>query len=153
MFENLLKLIGNPTAYKTPLPEADAKHAIGALLVRAAKADKAYLFEEVEQIDKILAERNGLNIVEAAKMRAACEKLEEAMPNTGQLMAILQDAISAAEKEATVRVLWSVVFADGVEHEEEDELMHEVENMLGLSPGLAKRLHDEAVAKSKSFKG
>lgn len=153
MFENLLKFIGNPAAYETPLPEADATHAIGALLVRAAKADKAYLFEEVEQIDKVLAERNGLNIVEAAKMRASCEKLEEAMPDTAELMAGLKEAIGAAEKEATVRALWSVVLADGVEHKEEDELMHEVESLLGLTPGIAKRLHDEAVAKSKSFKG
>jgi len=153
MFENLLKFFGSPNSYETPLPEADAKHAIGALLVRAAKADKAYLFEEVEQIDRVLAERNGLNIVEAAKMRAACEKLEESMPDTSQLVDLLHNAISAAEKEATVRALWTVVFADGVEHEEEDELMHEVERVLGLTPGVAKRLHDEAVARSKSFDG
>lgn len=152
MFENLLTFFGNPGSYKTPLPEADAKHAIGALLVRAAKADQAYLFEEVEQIDKVLAERNGLNIVEAAKMRAACEKLEETMPNTAQLMGVIKDAISAAEKEATVRALWSVILADGVEHEDEDELMHEIERLLGLTPGIAKRLHDDAVAQAKSFK-
>jgi len=151
MFENLLKFLGSPNTYETPLPEGDAKHAIGALLVRAAKADKAYLFEEVEQIDRVLAERNGLNIVEAAKMRAACEKLEESMPNTGQLVDLLHSAISAAEKEATVRALWTIVFADGVEHEEEDELMHEVERVLGLSPGIAKRLHEEAVAASKKI--
>ena len=153
MFESLLSFFKNPSAYETQLPEADAKHAIGALLVRAAKADHAYLFEEVEQIDKVLAERNGINSVEAAKMRAACEKLEEAMPNTGQLMGILKDAISAAEKEATVRALWSVILADGIEHREEDELMHHVESLLGLSPGMAKRLHDEAVARSKTFNG
>jgi uncharacterized tellurite resistance protein B-like protein len=153
MFDALFNLFKQTESYETPLPEADARHAVGALLVRAAKADRAYLFEEVEQIDRVLAERNNLTVVEAAKMRASCEKLEEAMPNTAQLAEILRNAISAAEKEATVRALWTVVLADGVEHEDEDELMHQVENILGLSPGLAKRLHDEAVARSKSFQG
>ncbi len=153
MFDALLNLFKQTDTYETPLPEADARHAVGALMVRAAKADKAYLFEEVEQIDRVLAERNDLNAVDAAKMRAACEKLEEAMPNTAQLAEIVRNAISAAEKEATVRALWTVVLVDGVEHEDEDELMHQVENILGLSPGLAKRLHDEAVAHSRTFRG
>lgn len=144
MIERLLSFFQNPTAHETPLPEADARHALGALMVRAAKADQLYLFEEVQQIDKVLAERNGLNPVEAAKMRAACEKLEAQMPATEVLADILKSAVTDEEKEATVAALWKVVFADGVEHENEDELLHQIEAVLGVSPAVAKRLHDEA---------
>ena len=84
MLERLLAFFQNPS-YETPLPESDARHALGALMVRAAKADETYLFEEVQQIDKVLAERNNLNPVEAAQMRAACEKLEAEMPATEDL--------------------------------------------------------------------
>ena len=38
MLERLTAFFGNPAGYHTPLPEADASHAMGALLVRAAKA-------------------------------------------------------------------------------------------------------------------
>lgn len=146
MIERLIAFFQNPTAYETPLPPTDARHALGALMVRAAKADEIYLFEEVQQIDKVLADRNDLNPVEAAQMRAACEKLEAEMPETAELATILKSAISDEEKEATVAALWKVVFADGIEHENEDELLHQIEAVLGVSPAVAKRLHDEAAA-------
>lgn len=146
MFERILSMF-QPQAAVTKLPEADAQHAMGALLVRAAKIDKAYLFEEIEQIDAVLAHRYGLNPVQAAKLRAECEKLEEAMPDTAALSTILHDAISMEEREATVGALWAVVFADGVEAESEDMLLHQVEEILGVSPEISKRLHDEAMSK------
>lgn len=147
MFERILALFAKPEDYSTPLPSADARNALGALMVRAAKADKAYLFEEVEQIDQVLAKLYDLNPVSAAKMRAGCEKLEEEMPQTEDLAGILHDAISIEDREAAVAALWSVVFADGVEHEEEDQLLHAVEAALGVSPETSKRLHDAEMAK------
>ena len=43
MFERLLHPFQSEPR-ETPLPEADAEHAFGALMVRVAKADHAYLF-------------------------------------------------------------------------------------------------------------
>lgn len=152
MFESILSIFSG-SASETKLPAADARTALGALMVRAAKADKAYLFEEVEQIDMVLGNLYDLNPVQAAKMRAQCELLEEAMPETEDLAGILHDAIDVADREAAVRALWTVVFADGVEHEEEDELLHAVESALGVSPAEAKRLHDEEMAKRPVKRG
>ncbi|SPH19967.1 hypothetical protein ASD8599_00707 [Ascidiaceihabitans donghaensis] len=143
MFERLLAFIQNPTKYETPLPPADAAHVVGALMVQAAKADRAYLFEEVEVIDRVLARRHNLNPVEAAKMRAQCEKLEEHMQDTDALAGILKEAVGTEEAEAALRALWAVVFADGLEQEEEDNVLHHVEAVLGVSPARAKELHDE----------
>ena len=148
MFDRILSMF-HKEASVTKLPEADAQHAMGALLVRAAKIDKAYLFEEIEQIDDVLAHRFDLNPVQAAKLRAECEKLEESMPDTAALSTILHDAISLEEREATVAALWAVVFADGVEAESEDLLLHQVEEILGVSPEVSKRLHDEAMEQGK----
>jgi len=144
MFDRILSLF-HPQAPVTKLPEADAQHALGALLVRAAKADKAYLFEEIEHIDDLLAHRYGLNPVEAAKLRAESEKLEEAMPDTTALATVLHDAISYEEREATVAALWEVVFADGHEVPAEDALLHQLEALLGVSPEKSKELHDAAM--------
>lgn len=144
MFERILSLF-HPETHVTPLPEADAKHALGALLVRAAKIDQVYVFEEIEHIDALLAHRYDLNPVEAAKLRAECEVLEAAMPDTEALAQVLHDAIDREDREATVLSLWEVVFADGVEVEAEDNLLHHIEALLGVSPERSKELHDLAM--------
>jgi uncharacterized tellurite resistance protein B-like protein len=144
MFDSILALFkGAPP--ETELPAADAKHALGALLVRAAKADDAYLFEEIEKIDAILGARYNLNPVAAAKLRAECEVLEQAMPAVEDLAGILHDAIPASERVAIVAALWQIVFADGVEVVPEDRLLLEVEHALGVSPEVSKKLHDAAM--------
>lgn len=147
MFSRILALFHLDNDFSTPLPEADARNALGALMVRAAKADHAYLFEEVEKIDAVLSKLYGLNPVQAAKMRAGCEKLEEEMPATEDLAEILHNAISVEAREAAVAALWSVVFADGEERPEEDLLLHAIEKSLGVSPEVSKRLHDAEMAK------
>ena len=144
MLERLTAFFGNPAGYKTPLPDADAPHAMGALLVRAAKADASYLFEEIAIIDKILAKRHNLNPVEAAKMRAECEVLEKEIPRTSDIAAILEHAISTAEKEATLIALWQVALADGTIHAEEDTLLHRIEEVLCVPPGRAKELQTQS---------
>ncbi|MBU2360113.1 tellurite resistance TerB family protein [Loktanella sp. M215] len=143
MFERLLSLF-QAERKVTELPEADARHALGALLVRAAKVDRAYLFEEVEEIDNLLAHMYGLNKLQAAKMRAQCEKLEEAMPDTETLARVLHDAIPLAEREAAVKSLWTVVLADGSEQPEEGEFLHQIERTLGVSPKRAMHIHAAA---------
>ena len=51
------------------------------------------------------------------------------------------------DREAAVAALWSVVFADGQERPEEDQLLHAIEKALGVSPEVSKRLHDAEMAK------
>ncbi|WP_417274884.1 TerB family tellurite resistance protein [Celeribacter halophilus] len=143
MFRTLKALFKKAEPYETPLPEADAQHAMGALLVRAAKADHKILFEELQVIDSILARRFGLNPVEASKMRAACEKLEKEMPETQEMTSIVRNAISMEERERTLKALWQVVYADGVNHEQEDVLLHHIEKLLGISKDRAKALQSE----------
>lgn len=145
MFDQLRALFLNPTAHETPLPKADAQHALGALMVRAAKADNRYDVEEIAFVDRVLAQRHGLDPVAAAQMRAACEKLETEMPQTEDLTDVLNAAISVKEREATVRALWGVVFADGVEHRDEARMLHQIEALLGIPPKRAKALQQDAM--------
>ena len=150
MFERILQLFSPVHSYRTPLPPADAKHALGALLVRVAQAHKADLFQEVERIDRILAKRFNLNPLEAAKMRAGCERLSDEMPDTDALIAVLHDAIEVKDREETLFALWQVVFADGQLHETEDELVTLVQQTLGVAPDVCARLRAEALAAVKA---
>lgn len=139
MFERLFELF-KPEIYETPLPEADAEHAFGALMVRVAKADKALLFQELERIDFILAQRNGLTALDAAKFRASCEKLEEAMPSTTELSQILAKEVPEAEREKMFIALWEVILADGLRHRSEEEVVNKVATILGIGANRATML-------------
>ncbi|MEM8592387.1 MAG: TerB family tellurite resistance protein [Pseudomonadota bacterium] len=139
MFERLFELF-KPEVYETPLPEADAEHAFGALMVRVAKADHAYLYQELERIDFILAKRNGLSAVDAAKFRASCEKLEEAMPSTRELSEILAREVPEEGREAMFVALWEVLLADGLKHRSEEEVVDKVAGILGIGSNRATAL-------------
>jgi len=147
VFDRILSLF-HPKATLRKLPPADAQHALGALLVRMAKIDKAYLFEEIEHIDALLAHRYNLGPLDAAKLRAECEALELKMPETSKLTDVLQETISTEEREQIVLSLWEVVFADGVEVESEDDFLTQIEELLGVSPARSKELHDVAMSAS-----
>ncbi|MEM9855099.1 MAG: TerB family tellurite resistance protein [Pseudomonadota bacterium] len=139
MFERLFELF-KPEVYETPLPEADAEHAFGALMVRVAKADKAYLYQELERMDFIIAKRNGLSALEAAKFRASCEKLEEAMPSTRELSEILAREVPEEGREAMFVALWEVLMADGHKHRSEEEVIAKVASILGIGANRAATL-------------
>ena len=142
MLEKLLARLHLADPPETPMPPADAQHALGALLVRVAKADRTYLFYEIHEIDHLLADLYDLNPVEAAQLRAQCEKLEAAMPDTADLAHILEAGIAAPEKEAFVRALWAVACADGVRHESERQVVALASEALGMAPERAEALRD-----------
>ncbi|MDN5785960.1 TerB family tellurite resistance protein [Pseudorhodobacter sp.] len=150
MFDRILSFFSAGHGYRTPLPAADAQHVLGALLVRAAQADKAYLFQEVERIDRILARRFDLNPLEAAKMRAQCERLNDEMPDTEELLTKLHDAIDVSEREASLRALWQVVFADGQEHETEDAFLTLAQQTLGVDPETCARIREAVLQDLKT---
>ncbi|MGR3502920.1 tellurite resistance TerB family protein [Pseudaestuariivita sp.] len=116
-----------------PLPEPDARLALGALLVRVAKSDTTYRVAEIQQIDRILALRNALGPIEAAKLRATCEKIEAEAPETEEFAALIRETVPYPERVGAVQALWQVVLADGVRHENEEALVSLIEGTLGVS--------------------
>ena len=116
-----------------PLPEPDEKLALGALMVRVAKSDHTYKFSEISQIDRLLARLNGLKPIEAAKMRATCEKLDKAAPATEEFAHLIRETVSFEARIDALEALWEVVLADGKRREEELLVVGEVREALGLS--------------------
>ena len=116
-----------------PLPEPDANLALGALMVRVAKSDRHYRVEEISRIDRILARMNTLNPVEAAKMRATCERLEAQAPGTDRFGHLIRETVSFEARLEALEALWEVVEADGVEDGDETRVVDETREALGLS--------------------
>ncbi|WP_166416544.1 tellurite resistance TerB family protein [Cochlodiniinecator piscidefendens] len=132
MFERIFSAIGSKA--NTQLCADDSCLALGGLLVRIAKSDQHYAFEEIGQIDGILAERYQLNAVQAAKMRAECEQFEAQAPTSDDFALALKDSVAYSERSAIVEALWKVVMADGVEQTEEHSLFVKTANILGVDP-------------------
>ncbi|WP_342078770.1 TerB family tellurite resistance protein [Yoonia sp. SS1-5] len=131
MFGDLLKRL---TAHEpVTLPDADARLALGALLVRIARTDGDYAKVEIERIDRALMLRYDLTSSEAASLRAECEALEDEAPDTVRFTRAIKDAVEHADRLALVEAMWSIVMADGKRDDEEDSLMRMVVSLLGVT--------------------
>ena len=116
-----------------PLPGSDADLALAALLVRVAKTDNFYAFQEVERIDRILMARHGIGAFEAAAMRAEAEKLEAEAPDTVRFTRALKEAVPLEERQALAVALWEVALSDGTRDAREDNEMRVLVGLLGLT--------------------
>ncbi len=116
-----------------PLPEPDEKLALGALMVRVAKSDDHYQFEEISRIDRLLTRLFGLNPIEAAKTRAICEKLEHQAPETAKFAHVIRETTSFAARVDALEAMWEVLLADGEAHDEEQAVIEAARVAMGLS--------------------
>lgn len=131
MFADLFKRLTAPAPEQ--LSDADARVALGALLVRIARADGDYETAEIEQIDAVLQSRYGLDDGATQTLRAQCEIAEAEAPDTVRFTRAIKDAVAYEDREAVVESLWSVVLADGVRDQSEDALLRMVAPMLGVT--------------------
>ncbi|APX21582.1 MAG: hypothetical protein CML50_23630 [Rhodobacteraceae bacterium] len=132
MFERLKSFFHRAAPPPAPLPELDAAHALGALLVKVALVDDAYLFEEVEEIDHILAEAYGLKPLAAARMRAECERLAFETPGIEEMARRIREGVDYEHRRAAAEALWAVALSDGLSSTRETELVELIEQQLGL---------------------
>lgn len=131
MLSRILNALSSPAP--TPLPEPDANLALGTLMVRVAKSDHRYRFEEISRIDTLLARLHGIGPIDAAKMRATCEKLDHQAVSTADLAHLIRETLSLEARRDALVALWEVVLADGHRHPEEIAVVDVAQEALGLS--------------------
>jgi uncharacterized tellurite resistance protein B-like protein len=115
------------------LPDADARLALSALMVRFARSDNDYAEAERARITAIIAERYGLDAAEAEALRADAEALEAEAPDTVRFTRAIKDAVPYEARAAVIEALWQVALADGAREAHEDSLMRLVASLLGLT--------------------
>lgn len=130
-----------------PLPDADARLALTALLVRVARADNHYDAVEADQIDRVLKARYGLSPFETASLRREAEEAEREAADTVQFTRAIKDAVPLEDRIGVVEDLWQVVLADGARDAEEDSLLRLVSNLLGIND------RDSALARQRVSQG
>lgn len=116
-----------------PLPEPDERLALGALMVRVAKSDHLYELSEISRIDRLLSRLYGLGPIDAARMRATCEKLEHAAPGSEKFALLIRETVPFEARIEALEALWEVVLADGVTPDEELRVIDAAREAMGLS--------------------
>jgi uncharacterized tellurite resistance protein B-like protein len=140
MVMGLLRRLAQPGP--VALPAEEARLALAALLVRAARADGSYERAEAARIDRVLMGRFGLDAAAAAALRAEAEAVEAEAPDTVRFTRVLKDAVPLEDRIGLIEAMWAVVLADGTRDPGEDRLMRLVAPLLGISDrdsGLARQ--------------
>lgn len=132
MFSQLLStLLGQPA--RPEMTEPDARHALGALLVRVAKSDQNYHVAEMRRIEKLLRNLHDLSAADATRMRTLCEQLEQTAPHTEIFVELVRQGVDFDERLETLEALWQVVLADGQQSPEEQATLRRIQAALGLT--------------------
>ena len=121
MFADLIRRLTAPAPDQ--LPDTDARLALGALLVRLARADGDYAAVEIARIDATLAKRYGL--ADPAPLRAQCEVLESEAPDTVRFTRAIKAAVAYEDRRAVIAAMWEIVLADGARDANENALMRQ----------------------------
>ncbi len=140
MFADILRRLAAAEPQAPPSPE-DCRAALAALMVRVARSDNRYTDVERRQIDRLLAERYGLEASAARAVRLAAEDAEAEAPDTVRFTRIVKEAVPYDERNRVVEALWRVAAADGIDAEERG-FLRLVVNLLGVSDqdsGLARQ--------------
>lgn len=129
-FHRMLHAFDTPEP--APLPELDERLALGTLMVRAALTDHRYAVSEIARIDQLLSRLFDLGPIEAAKMRAVCERIDRGAPDHVDLAHLIQSTVSAEARLDACEALWEVALADGHLEDREAALIADVRDALGL---------------------
>lgn len=131
MINSLFKRLFAPAP--APLPAADARIALAALLVRIARSDGDYAPVEIAQIRQILSTRFELDDGATGDLLLVAEILEEKAPDTVQFTRAIKDTVPYEDRKGVVSAAWQIVLADGDRANEEDALMRLITGLLGVN--------------------
>lgn len=125
-----------------PTRADDARRALAALLVEAARADDRYEDAERAWIERVLATRYRLSPAEARALREEGEAAQAEAVDLHRFALALRRAVPHEERIGLVEALWEVVYADGEREMHESALMRQLCGLLHVSDrdaGLARQ--------------
>jgi uncharacterized tellurite resistance protein B-like protein len=119
--------------------------AMAALLVEAARADHNVKEAELEELSTLLAVRLDIGPDEASALVHRAREAVEKSVSLYEFTRPLHEALSYAEKEDFVRMLWHVALADRRLDKYEEYLVGKVSELLYVARGDVIRLRHEAL--------
>ncbi len=121
---------GNPEA-----PDAVEARVLAAavLMVEAARLDGDFDRSERQSIRSLVMDRFGLDGAEADGLIAEAEAVHDDSNQLVRFTRTIKDSWPPEERIAIVEMLWEVVYADGVLHDYEANLLRRVGGLIYVS--------------------
>jgi uncharacterized tellurite resistance protein B-like protein len=129
MFEALRSLFAEP---RSPGAALDPKLAVAALLVHLAAVDGTVTEAEKQTVRGALMDYCGLAEDEVRRLIREARQRDADSVDFYHFTAILS-GLPDAEKREIVKMMWQVVFADGRNHELEDNMVWRVAELINVS--------------------
>ena len=129
MFDAISKLFARPEPDDAP---PDTKLSVATLLVHLAAVDGVITDTERDTISNVLTERFGLDSGQVEKLVAEATRRDAESVDFYHFTATLS-RLSIEERTEIIREMWQVVYADGYNHELEDNMVWRVAELIGIS--------------------
>lgn len=129
MFEAISRLFTTPKPTEEPL---DTKLAVAALLVHLAAVDGVVDKKEQTTIAGLFKDHFDLNEEEVKKLIEEATRLDHDAVDFYKFTATLSK-LEEEERVNIIRLMWQVVYADGENHEMEDNMVWRVAELIGVS--------------------
>jgi len=130
MLQDLKKILFGEDRKHNVAPHHEVQFAVAVLLAEAASMDGTIDEAEIQRIRQLLITHFDLTPADAAQlMREATKALESRVELYGPSR-VLKDALDYDQRIELVEMLWDVVYADGVVHDYESNLMRRLCGLL-----------------------
>lgn len=127
----LQDLTGN--AEDQSFDETDPKLAAAALLVHTISIDGEIAEEEKLKLQKLLQDKYELSVQETSELIDEASAADKQAVDLYGFTSILKRKLDEDERLDILAMVWDMVYADGVVHEFEDNLVWRIAELLGIS--------------------
>ncbi|MEM6627922.1 MAG: TerB family tellurite resistance protein [Pseudomonadota bacterium] len=135
MLKNIFERFADKSDADIPqFSEDEARVAVAAILVSAARADHNYDADEQDLVSRILAARYELSDEDADALRQSGEETEQEAVDLFRFTHAIKTAIPHEDRTSILEALWSVALADQDRDAREDALIRKLTDLLGLAP-------------------
>lgn len=111
----------------------DPRVAAGALMYHVIQADGVVRDVERKRFEAVIRDKYALDRKELQKLIDAAKQADDEAVDLYRFTSILMRHLSREQCVSFVEILWEMVYADGVRHELEDNVVWRVSELLGVS--------------------
>jgi uncharacterized tellurite resistance protein B-like protein len=135
MFDRVISFLRDmplPSSGRNPERGDDPRVAAAALLFHVMNADGVRQDSEWDRVKQLLAETYNLSGADLDALVKAGETADNEAIDLYTFTSVLKRHLDEDERIAFIRLLWDVVYADGVVHELEDNMLWRVAELIGV---------------------
>jgi uncharacterized tellurite resistance protein B-like protein len=107
--------------------------ATAALMYHVIQADGVLRPVERERFATVLSEEYALDKTQLDRLIKAARQADGEAVDLYRFTSILMNTMSATDRIGFIEILWEMVYADGVRHELEDNVVWRISELLGVS--------------------